>query len=301
VCPACQTTHVSHWFEKNEYPHYKCRACGHGFVSPIPERSVLDAYYRRLSSGYSSGCSWAVEPTHKLALWQELLRNAAGLAPKGPLLDVGCGGGAFLELAARTGWEKLYGIEPSAIAVRMAESRGVGAIEVGPWQQFDGAYRDVSVVSMFDVLEHDPEPFALLQFAHRSLRPGGVLLLSVPHVGGVSLRTFGRSALVVIPPEHLAYYSKSSIAAMLSRASFQLVRSFTCDVYIKEWLRFIPVVGRGESGARAGEAGWNEGRYRTSYKRLTSDRSLRLISAANRLLDAARLGDQLVVVARALG
>ena len=36
---------------------------------------------------------------------------------------------------------------------------------------------------MLDVLEHVPEPRAVLAEAHRVLRPGGVLVLSVPHRG----------------------------------------------------------------------------------------------------------------------
>lgn len=292
-CPACKSVAVKEWFTKSGHLHYRCRDCRHGFLWPVPPTEVVDQYYEELSDGYSSGCSWTMEPGHKLALWRRLLSSVEKNGGRGPLLDIGCGSGTFLESSRSQGWAELEGIEISPRAVAMARARSGAQLWSGSWRDVDLRASHYAVVSIFDVLEHDPDPDGLLTFIRHALRPGGALLLTVPHVSGLSLRFFGERAFTVIPPEHLAYYSVESIRRLLARSGFEIVSSFTSDIYIKEWLRFRPrAVTRNE------DAQWDEARYRAVYARMTGTAALSVIGLANRLLKGLQLGDQLVVTAR---
>jgi SAM-dependent methyltransferase len=100
------------------------------------------------------------------------------------LIDIGCGDGRFLS-EVRTRWpaKTLLGIDASAAAIAQArrmnpdipvETRDIVRAPVnGP---FD-------VATLLDVIEH-VRPELLPAFVHavaRSLRPGGVLILTVPH------------------------------------------------------------------------------------------------------------------------
>jgi SAM-dependent methyltransferase len=96
-----------------------------------------------------------------------------------PFLDVGCGTGALLERlgAAVEPW----GLDPSPESVARSRARGLRHVHEGsvdvirelPQSYFAG-------VGFFDVLEHLDEDRAALRLAHAALRPGGVVVATVP-------------------------------------------------------------------------------------------------------------------------
>lgn len=95
--------------------------------------------------------------------------------PADELLDIGCG----------TGWvgdffERYTGIDGSPDAVARAREKGRNVIEgdlARPLPFADGSF-DSALVK--DVLEHVPDPVALVREVHRVLRPGGLVFASSP-------------------------------------------------------------------------------------------------------------------------
>lgn len=296
ACPICRGESTRPWFEKGGYAHRYCTACQFGFVHPVPDSAEIDAYYGALDSGLSSDCSWATEPRHKLEFWRGLLKRVVRLSGHGPLLDLGCGGGQFLRLAREVGWNDLAGIELSEKAAALARAAVDAPIHVGSWAEIDVGQGLFAAVSLLDVLEHARDPAALLQYVHRCLRPGGSVVISVPNTKGLSIRGFGRNARVVIPPEHLSYFTRVSLANLLHREGFAVAWQSTCDLYLKEWLRFLPRVSGGKPSAPAADT--RRADYARWYRRLTGSTALRAIGAVNHGLAATGLGDQLVCVAR---
>jgi SAM-dependent methyltransferase len=99
--------------------------------------------------------------------------------PPGPVLDLGCGRGEFLELLREAGIEA-RGVESNLHVVQEDRARGL-PVEHGDLLGFLAAQKDGSCGGVFaaQVAEHLP-PAALqrmLKESHRVLRPGGVLLL----------------------------------------------------------------------------------------------------------------------------
>ena len=295
-CPACGGVDASHWFVKHGYDHWRCTACGHGFVHPIPAMAEIAAYYAALNDGLSSDCSWSTEPRHKIVLWRRLLGAVLRGSGRGPLLDIGCGAGQFLKLAAEEGWHDAQGIEIAPKAAAMAREAAGAHIHEGAWRDVTLAHGHFAAAAMLDVLEHDPAPGALLRQVFDWLRPGGSLIITVPNIHGLSLRCLGSNAYVAIPPEHLSYFSRRSMERMLSRAGFSTAYHATCDIYLKEWLRFLP--RRRPGAAEPPPDALQRARYERAYRRMTGTLALHGIGALNRVLGVAGAGDQRVVIAR---
>jgi O-antigen chain-terminating methyltransferase len=100
-----------------------------------------------------------------------------------PVLDVGCGRGEFLELCRASGIEA-RGVDLDAGMVAHCRAAGLAA-EQGDALSTLAALPDGALGGIFcaQVIEHlTPEALiALVRLAHRTLRPGGVLLCETPN------------------------------------------------------------------------------------------------------------------------
>ena len=163
------------------------------------------------------------------------------------VLDIGSHCGFFVRYASENGWNA-FGVEPAPPPVRFArEMNGVETLEEGFFDE--GTHRSMSfdLVTMFDVLEHVPDPVPLLQKVRARLTSGGLVLCKVPHVrfylgfrrtvealsaAGLlpSFPTFTsepppESRSSEVPPffdlfEHVVHYDENAVRAVFGRAGF---------------------------------------------------------------------------------
>src|ERR1035437_9046912 len=137
---------------------------------------------------------------------------------KGRLLEVGCGDGSIVKLAAEFGWQA-EGVDFDARAVANARRKGL-AVRAGALE--DQRYPEASfdLVHMSHVIEHVPDPLATLAEIRRVLRPGGLLVLATPNSRSWGHAEFGRSWLHLDPPRHLHLFNRSTLHAAAVRTGF---------------------------------------------------------------------------------
>ena len=82
------------------------------------------------------------------------------------------------------------------------------------------------VVVMFEVIEHLFDPRLVLEQVQRLLRPGGTLVLSTPNFNALSRFALGNSWAVLSPAEHLYYFTRDSLRALLQAAGFNTTRFY---------------------------------------------------------------------------
>jgi SAM-dependent methyltransferase len=151
------------------------------------------------------------------------------------VLDLGCRDGT-LAVQFQAG-NSVTGADIDQAALRVAEARGIDPVWTdlnGPLP-FDAESFDAVVVG--EVLEHLPDPAALLGEAHRVLRPGGVIAGSVPNAFRLKNRV---RFLAGRPPEtdptHLQLFSPMRIKSLL--ASFEAVEvEFLASRFLRLWPR----------------------------------------------------------------
>ncbi len=110
------------------------------------------------------------------------------LCPSGKVLDLGCGDGLFSHLFALRGAE-VTGVDPEPVAIEQARTRTADhaypgprpGFVVGSGDELGGLEsRSIDLVIMLDVIEHLPNPVAVLREAARVLSPDGSLLVTTP-------------------------------------------------------------------------------------------------------------------------
>jgi len=201
--------------------------------STLLRRLIADARagYRRARYGgppAGIGARALAWTAHLHPGWKAEIHHRAMHLPVQPgrrLLEVGCGTGDLLAGVAALGWQ-VTGVDFDPQAVAVARSRGLDVREGDlPGQAFaDGAF---AAVTMFHVIEHVPDPRALLVECRRVLAPDGALVVATPNPAGRGHARFGRSWLGLDPPRHLHLFPPALLAAEVERAGFRVQRLFT--------------------------------------------------------------------------
>ena len=204
----------------------RCRHCGLQWwdFSSLDLASLYGPAYFKGSNGdgYDDyyALRTAMEETGRRRLRR--IQNALGVNG-GRLLDVGCGPGFFLGVARSAGWD-VQGIELSEAASAYARETLQlpvlrSAIERGlvPSSSFD-------LVTMWDVIEHVPDPLRALQAAADALRIGGALVLTTGDVESVAAKLSGQRWHLYNLPEHLFFHSERSLRSLAERAGLRAVK-----------------------------------------------------------------------------
>jgi SAM-dependent methyltransferase len=163
----------------------------------------------------------------------------------GRLLDVGCGTGGFVKIAKDAGWEA-FGVELSESAANCAVERGVqvraGTLEE---QHFPPDYFDV--VTLWDVLEHLPDPSKELMEIYRILKLDGFVVIRVPNTGIQLLKVYLFDDLLRInriglqANLHLSHFVSATLRALLKSCGFEVFREEAGVSEDKVYRRGIPL------------------------------------------------------------
>jgi SAM-dependent methyltransferase len=140
----------------------------------------------------------------------------------GRALDLGAGNGTDLAWLASRGWEP-WGVEPDAEAATEAGKRlgrGADRVFVGQAEGASFAEESFDLILMMHVIEHLHEPRAVLEAAHRWLRPGGRIVIRCPNFDSLERRIFGRQWRGLDLPRHLFHFSRPTLEAMLQAVGY---------------------------------------------------------------------------------
>ena len=198
----------------------ECRACSMTYISPRLEAGLIQGGYEAVADPL-----FVVQNPQRIRTFGRVVDDIlkrTGLSPAGKtLLDIGCAGGAF-PVAARAAGFQAQGIEPSRWLSEYG--RKTYGIEVRQGILERGTYPEDSfdVVSLWDVIEHVPEPHEVLTTVHGILRPQGYLWVNFPDIGSITAKLMGWRWPFWLSV-HLHYYVRKTMRAQLEKAGFEVL------------------------------------------------------------------------------
>lgn len=178
---------------------FQCKKCGYGIFSPMTIGS--EAFYTDITRNeYYLPDRWDFHVAIKA------LRSANAHS----VLDVGCGRGAFLDMVLKQlPGATCYGNDANP-AIRDVLPQGV-TLHVN----LKDAPDDLDAVTLFQVIEHVADPVGLLRESIAKVRPGGLVIVSVPDHSG-PIRYFSDSH-TAIPPHHVSIWMPASLNSLLTQ------------------------------------------------------------------------------------
>jgi ubiquinone/menaquinone biosynthesis C-methylase UbiE len=148
--------------------------------------------------------------------------------PVGTLLDVGCGGGRFLNRMQKRGW-KVEGSDFDEQATKKVTSRYGIKTYVGDLCQCELPSNSFDVITMSQTIEHLYTPETTLRECLRILKPGGLLVMTTPNVNSIAAAEFGAHWRGWEAPRHLHLFSVESLQRLTQHVGFEIgeARSYT--------------------------------------------------------------------------
>lgn len=197
---------------------FRCQRCGLGQRHPIPDDRMLSRMYletppETMAYRFEDNAAWSAA---RIRLLQRFDANAEPW-----ILDIGCHTGTFLS-AMPPRWRR-FGVESARQPMLIAErSHRVDVIasrleSIGPeWsQRFD-------IVTMFDVVEHLPDPAAGIAQAAHLLKPKGWLIISTGDLDAWTWRWLGSGHWYLQTPQHLSVLSQRFLKHVAARVGLTI-------------------------------------------------------------------------------
>jgi SAM-dependent methyltransferase len=199
----------------------RCQSCRFGFRQARPSDAHLAQLYKQLDTRVYDSES---EGRSRAAAGYLRIVERYASAP-GRILDIGCASGFFLRCAKDAGWG-IAGIEPSETLCRKARDILGPTVEIHctTLQLSDLPPLPFDVVTLWDVLEHVPNPLEFLRLAAGFIKPGGYLFANVPNLDSIQARLLGRKWPLLLP-EHLNYFNYKSLQLCGKKAGLRWIQA----------------------------------------------------------------------------
>ena len=224
ACNVCDRQAPALLYRKDGFAIVRCAGCGLVYTGDDPAQIDFaqlygDAYYTGGSDQVFAdylGQERARRASARRKLWGLRLRK-----PSGGLLDVGCAAGFFMAEARQH--YQVCGVELSEFSSRHAREKLQLDVRTGTLQEAQLPPDHFDVVTLWDVIEHVPDPVAVLADAARVLKPGGLLVLTTGDVESRQARRKGADWSLMTPPWHLYFFSRATMAAAGRRAGLRRI------------------------------------------------------------------------------
>jgi SAM-dependent methyltransferase len=237
LCPVCGSANIRLYLDdkdqaldpsifgssRSEITHgriLRCNACGFGFRQLRSNSAQMAELYRKMDVGVYESETAGRKATALRHFG--ILTRFASHSP-GRVLDAGCASAHFLREAQQAGWS-VAGVEPSEpLFAKALDTLGTDSdLRCCILEQANFAPASFDAVTLWDVLEHVPDPAAFMSLCGTLLKPGGRLFLNVPDLDSLEARLLGKKWPLLLA-EHLNYFNRSSLKICAEKAGLTWV------------------------------------------------------------------------------
>ena len=258
-CNLCNSDSTSIFMKVDGFNIVKCKNCNLVYVNPRLKFSQLEeiynkTYFRNLPFknpkyklyGYET---YLLEKKEIVDTFKKRLNVIEKYKKPGKLLDVGCAFGFFLELASKRGWEA-QGTELSKDAVDYTKKNKQQVFN-GTLENADYKKESFDVITMFDVIEHVPDPKKTIMQIRGLLKPKGIIAVTTPNIGSLPAKILGRRwEEIKRVREHIYFFSDKTFKRLLESTGFSVLKTesagryFSVESAIKRLDVYSPVISK---------------------------------------------------------
>lgn len=232
-CQLCGSERRQQLFQEPPFAVVRCESCQLVYVTPRLCADALLAvygedYWRSDNPKMHGYADYQREADLYLRTYRRRLGLVRRFLPaKARVLDVGCAAGYFLRVVQPLGHD-VHGVELStAIAKEAIAALGKDRVHIGTLEDavaaMDYKPQSFDLVSLWDVIEHIPNPQAVLHRIRELMKPTGRLLLETQNVASLWARLLGPRWHHYKHHEHLYHFTPATIRRLLDDCGFRVL------------------------------------------------------------------------------
>lgn len=220
ACIICATSHSLPAITERGYTGHHCPSCNLIYISPRPLRTAIMNLYSHDEAQISASTHVRGEllarlrARHTLALMRRYQKS-------GTLLEIGAGGGYFLDEARRAGLSP-YAIELNPVQAAFIEATLKIPCEQQPLSPHSFGLERFNVIYHSDVISHFYDPLEDLAIMREKLLPEGYMMFETGNIGDIDPKYYNLFASFQYP-DHLFFFSERSLQLLLAKTGFKLI------------------------------------------------------------------------------
>jgi 2-polyprenyl-3-methyl-5-hydroxy-6-metoxy-1,4-benzoquinol methylase len=225
-CNLCGNDDTTVYLKLDGFSYQRCRRCGLVYQNPRPVFGDLEKRYGANYFDYEYGNQENFFKLMQLGLrdigFDSLFQTRP---PRGTFLDIGCATGLLLNEMKGKGWD-CRGVEICRESAEYAMRQFGLDIFIGTLEEAAFPESTFNAVHLSHLIEHVPNPRALLLEIRRILKPYGYMILTTPNAGGLQARcsrATWRSAIA----DHVYLFSKRTMGQMLRTTGFTVLKQIS--------------------------------------------------------------------------
>jgi len=239
-CYLCGSTKIhklfdtfDYWYNRSQFTaiYYECNNCGLIFQFPIPPKeNILNLYPGE----------YVNETTVQGLFFKRGLRNRCriilGYKRHGQLLDIGCSTGEFIRAMRDWYHWEVTGVEIDPKAAQIGKAIYDLNIIAGDYEDIILPDNSYDVITLWDVLEHLPQPDQTLRKVRALLKPDGILVIRIPNADSWDAMMFNQYWAGYDPPRHMYVFRKQTLKNLLTLNGFRVKKNIPS---VGSYLNFV--------------------------------------------------------------
>lgn len=207
------------------YTYWRCQECGVISLQPLDDWSERSRHYTSTYRGYyrreiESSLLQRLSMAYGL---QKRLRLVERFVAGGRLVDIGCGGGDFVNWSTDRPYWTVFGLERVPAMAAVAAQVASGVVTLGDALHLPFAENSLDAVLLWTVIEHLDAPLQGIRECLHALRPGGVLLIRTLNSEGWGKHLFGPHWLGFDAPRITTLFSPTTLQLAVERCGADVI------------------------------------------------------------------------------
>ena len=238
TCSTCNSSNYTLFYKKDYMNIVKCEECSLVYTNPIFDEEHYKKTYK--SEDYQEIVRELGEESHlyrvqrfgteRIGIMNKFIKTKETIK----YLDIGCSTGFVVEAAKNKGWDAV-GIDLNPSAINYGISRGLN-LKNNSLDEVSFKKNTFDAISLFDVIEHLPNPQNIISKALNYLKTGGILFIYVPNWDSASRFLLGKKAHFIWPTHHLNYYNPKTITDLIQKFELEVEHLVTEGLDIIDYI-----------------------------------------------------------------